>query len=84
MRKTDLKPLQIQDLIWDSVDRVMSGNAGIACVKLRKAFNLEVGNEEIKKLNQELILLELETRKKMKELITNFIDEDGERVEQGT
>lgn len=78
MRKTDLKPLQLQDLITDCIDSTMNGNAGIACSRLRRAFNVEPEDLTIKALNKELILLELETRKKMKELITNFIEHDGE------
>lgn len=77
MRKTDLKPLQVTDLITDCVDSVMRGNSGIACSRLRRAFTVDAEDTKIKDLNKALILEELETRKRVKQLIRNFIDKDG-------
>lgn len=81
MRKTDLKPLQIQDLITDCIDSTMNGNAGIACSRLRRAFSVDPEDQTIKDLNKALILEELETRKRVKQLIRNFIDNDGTQPE---
>lgn len=80
MRKTDLKPLQITDLIEECVYNAMEGRVHLTCSRLRRAFTMDPEDVEIKALNKALILLELETRKKMKELITTFIEDDKQPV----
>lgn len=67
---TALKPIQIDNLIKETVNTSMGGNEGIAIVKLRKAFP---DAPHMAALNTRLIEIELKARLEMEAAINEFI-----------
>ena len=71
--KTTLRPLQIKNLIKDVIDESMTGNEGLAIAKMRRKAGLEPTNE-LYSLNDKLVQIELDARKKMKAAIEEFLE----------
>lgn len=68
--ETSLKPVQVDNLIKETIDASMRGNEGLAIIKLRKYFP---SAPEMIALNNRLISIELEARKEMMEAICDFL-----------
>jgi hypothetical protein len=73
MKKTELKPIQVSDLIKSAIDIAMNGNAGLSTINVRKAFG-EGKSFDSEQLNRALIKIELEARKQMQDAINDFIE----------
>lgn len=72
MLTTDLKPLQIDDLIHHCTELSLLQNAGLACVKMRKAFGQQ-RDENLIILNSELNQIMLDARIRMKNAFDKYI-----------
>lgn len=69
---TNLKPLEVDTIINNTILDTMAGNAGLAIVRLKKQFT-GYSNTDVKVLNDTLTSIELEARKRMRTAIEAFI-----------
>lgn len=67
-----LPPVQMGNLVKDTIDAAMSGNAGLATVRLRRALELPQGSTL--DLNKKILEIELQARKDINAAIQTFID----------
>lgn len=67
-----LPPVQLGNLVRDTVNDSMNGNAGLATVRLRKALELPQGSTL--DLNKKILEIELQARKDINAAIRTFID----------
>lgn len=70
--KLPLKPVQLENLIKDTIDKAMGGNAGLAIANMRRR-GFEPGND-LYNLNDELVQLEINTRREMRKRIIDYLD----------
>lgn len=67
-----IPPVQLGNLVRDTVNASMNGNAGLATVRLRKALELPQGSTL--DLNKKILEIELQARKDINAAIRTFID----------
>lgn len=70
--ETSLKPVQLENLIVDTINESMTGNIGTAIVKFRDKGNFNHAPEMVE-LNNQLIKIELDARKAMKAAIREYL-----------